>query len=122
MKTAMKVTGILWMAICGYFFATRIQGIYEVRPDRPDTLRINLFFVLLWLAGAVASFYVITGARWARVALSVIVLLTVTASVLGLFAFFNSPPFSLVGIAFDVFALASAGVLLLAVKIPRPNS
>jgi hypothetical protein len=112
MKTTHRIVGTLWMAICAYFFATLGQGIYESRPDRPGTLAINLFFVLLYLSGAVTSFYVLTGARWARVVLSIVALLTATASVMGLFAFFNSLPFSLVGIAFDIFALASAGVLL----------
>ena len=113
MKTTHRIVGILWMVICGYFFATLVQGVYEARPDRFDTLAINLFFVLLYLAGAVTSFYVLAGARWARVVLSIVALLTVTASVMGLFAFFNSLPFSFVGIAFDIFALVSAGVLLL---------
>ncbi|NOS71899.1 MAG: hypothetical protein HOP33_18460 [Verrucomicrobia bacterium] len=114
MKTAHKILGILWMAICGYFFATLVQGAYELHPDRLDTVAINLFFVLLYLAGAVTSFYLLIGARWARVVLSIVALLTVTASMMGLFAFFNSLPFSFVGIAFDIFALASAGVLLFA--------
>jgi hypothetical protein len=71
-----------------------------------------LFFVFLYLAGAVTSFYVLTGARWSRIVLSVVALFTVTASLMGLFAFFNAHPYSFVGIAFDIFALASAGVLL----------
>jgi hypothetical protein len=112
MKTTLRVVGILWMMICAYFFATLVQGLYESRPDRPDTLAISSFFVLLYLAGVITSFYVLTGARWARLVLSVVALLTVMASAMGLFAFFNSLPFSFVGIAFDIFALASAGVLL----------
>jgi len=94
------------------WFAALVQGIYEVHPDRLDTLAINLFFILLYLAGAVTSFYLLIGARWACVVLGIVALLTVAASVMGLFAFFNSLPFSVVGIVLDVFALASAGVLL----------
>jgi hypothetical protein len=101
------------MAICGYFFATLVQGIYEARPDRFDTLCLHVFFVLLYLAGGIASFFVLLGVRWGRMVVSLVALLTVTASVMGLFAFFNSLPFSLVGIAFDIFALASACALLL---------
>jgi hypothetical protein len=118
MKTTLRVVGILWMVICAYFFATLVQGLYESRPDRPDTLALSSFFVLLYLAGAVTSFYVLTGARWARLVLSIVALLTVTVSAMGLFAFFNSLPFSFIGIAFDVFALASAGVLLSVRKYP----
>jgi hypothetical protein len=84
------------MALCGYFFATLLQGIYEVRPDRLDTLCVDLFFVLLFAGGLFASFYVLIGARWARFVLGIIALLTVTASVMGLFAFFNSLPSSFV--------------------------
>ena len=116
MKTTHKILGILWMAICGYFFATLVQGIYELGADRLSTRAIILFFVLLYLAGAVTSFYLLIGSRWARVVLSLVALLTVTASVMGLFAFFNSHPFSVVGISFDVFALASAGVLFFSRK------
>lgn len=100
------------MALCGYFFATLLRGIYEVRPDRLDTLCLNLFFVLLFAGGLFASFYVLIGVRWARIVVSVIALLTVAASAMGLFAFFDSRPFSFGAILFDIFALVSAGVLL----------
>jgi hypothetical protein len=101
---------------CGYFFATLVQGVYEARPDRLGTFALILFFALLYLAGAITSFYLLIGAKWAHFVLGIVALLTVTASVMGLFAFFNSLPFSFVGIAFDIFALASAGVLLFARK------
>ena len=116
MKTTHKILGILWMAICGYFSASLVQGLYERHPDRLDTLCIDLFFVLLFLAGAVAAFFLLIRAGWARIVVSVVALLTVTASVMGFFAWFNSAPFSFVGIAFDIFALASAGVLLFSRK------
>ena len=114
MKLAHKIVGILWMAICLYFFATLVQATYELPPDRFDTLAIRLFFVLLYLAGAVTSFYLLIGAMWARFVLSIVTLLTVTASLLGLFAFFNAHPYSFTGIAFNIFALASAAVLFFA--------
>jgi hypothetical protein len=79
-------------------------------------LCIDLFFVLLYLTGVVAGFFLLIRAGWARIVVSAVALLTVTASVMGLFAFFNSPPISFVGIAFDIFALASAGVLLFSCK------
>jgi hypothetical protein len=100
------------MAICIYLFASLGQGLCEMRPTRFDTLCIDLFFLLLYLAGAFSSFYLLTGAKWACVFVSTMALLTATARLMGLFAWFNSSPFSLVGIVFDVFALASAGVLL----------
>ena len=105
--------GLLWMPICGYFFSTLFQNLCELRPDRLDTLCSSLFFVLLYVAGFFASFYLLVGASWGRIVVGVVALLTVTASVMGLFAFFNSDPFSFVGILFDTFAIVSAGVLLL---------
>src|SRR5437016_1933286 len=116
MKIIHKILGILWMAICGYFFARLVQGLYERHPDRLNTLCIDLFFVFLYLAGAAAGFFLLVRARWARIVLSAVALLSVTASVMGLFVFFNSLPFSFVGIAFDIFALVSAGVLLFSRK------
>ncbi len=116
MKTTHKIIGILWMVICGYFFASLAQGLYKRHPERLDTLCLELFFVLMYFAGAVAGFFLFIRAGWARIVVSVVALLTVTASVMGFFAWFNSPPFSFVGIVFDIFALASVGVLLLSRK------
>lgn len=107
------VLGVLWMAIYGYLFANLVQGIYESTNDRFETRCLNLLFVMLFLAGAVASFFLLLGARWGRIVVSIVALLTVTASVMGLFAFFDAPPFSFVGVMFDIFALVCAGVLLL---------
>ena len=103
---------MLWMMICGYFFTSLVHGLYERHSDRLGWLCIDLFFVLLYLAGAVAGFFLLMRAGWARTVVSAVALLTVTVSVMGFFAWFNSAPFSFVGITFDIFALASAGVLL----------
>jgi hypothetical protein len=120
MKTTNRIVSILWISIGAHFFATLVQGIFEMRPNRSDTLGIHLFFVFLFLAGMVTSFFVLLGARWARVALSLVALLAVSASVMGLFASFDSLPFSFVGIAFDIFAIASACVLLFGRKHAVP--
>ena len=112
MKVAHKIIGLLWMAICIYFFATYVQAIYEMPPNRPNTLAIILFFIFLYVGGATAGFFVIVGARWARIVLSVVAVLIVMASLLGWFAYFNAMPYSAVGIAFDLFALISAVILV----------
>ena len=101
------------MAICGYLFASLGAGIYEGPHNRLDTLAIQLFFVLLYLVGTFASFYLLIGSVWGRIVVGVVALLTVTASVMGFFVFFNSLPFSFVGIMFDTFAVGSAAVLFL---------
>ena len=119
MKTIHKIIGILWMVICGCFCVSLSLGAYYTIKHTNsglDWVSLDLFFVLLSLVGTVASVYVFRGSRWGRVIVGVVALLIVTASVMGLYAWFNSPPFSFVGIVFDIFALASAGVLLLSRK------
>jgi len=116
MKTTHRILGAIWMTVCAYFLVNLVQFLYRFHPDRLDTLGIDLFFALLYLAGAVAGFFLLIGSRWPRIVISIVALLTVTASLMGLFAFFNAFPYSFVGIAFDIFALASAGVLLFSRK------
>jgi hypothetical protein len=113
MRTVHRILGGMWMAICGYLFATLGTGIYEGPHNRLDTLAIQLFFVLLYMLGTFAGFYLLIGSMWGRIVVGVIALVSVTASVMGLFAFFDSLPFSLVGIMFNTFAVGSAAVLLL---------
>ena len=116
MKTIHEILGILWTAICGFFCVSLSLGVYHVitaTSYRLDTLAIDLFFVLLYLAGIAGSFYVFRGSRWGRILVGIIALLTVAASLMGLFAFFNSAPYSPVGVAFDILAIVSAGILLL---------
>jgi len=108
-----RVLAVLWLGICSYHFASLVQGVYESQDARLDTLCLNLFFVLLYLAGSFASFLVLLGATWGRIVVSLVAMLTVIASVMGLLAFFNSPPFSFVGVTFDIFSLLSAGLFLL---------
>ncbi len=115
MKNIYQILGILWIALCGFFCATLSLAIYHIITAggyRLDNLAIVAFFVLLYLAGVVGSFYVLRGSRWGRILVGIIALLTVTASLLGLFAFFDSAPYSTIGVAFDVLAVASAGILL----------
>ena len=116
MKTIHQILGILWISICGYLCALLSLATYRTIAShnyRLDNLSVLLFSVLLYLAGTIASFYVLHGSRWGRVIVGVVALLTVVASVMGLFAFFSSAPYSVVGIAFDIFAFVAACVLLL---------
>jgi drug/metabolite transporter (DMT)-like permease len=116
MKTTHRILGAIWMTVCVYFLVNLVQAVYRFHPDQLDTLSIDLFFALLYLAGAVAGLCLLIGRRWPRIVVSIVALLTVTASLMGLFAFFNALPYSFVGIGFDIFALASAGILLFSRK------
>ena len=116
MKTTHKILGILWMAICGYFCVSLSLATYYIIKNTASNPDWVLFFVLLNLVGTVASVSVFRGSRWGRMIVGVVALLIVTASVMEVFAWFNSAPLSFVGITFDIFALASAGVLLFSRK------
>ena len=119
MKTTHKILGILWMAICGYFCVSlSLATYYTIKHTMSgfDWVSLEVFFVLLNLIGVVASVSVFRGSRWGCMIVGVVAFLTVTASLMGFFAWFNSLPFSFVGIVFDIFALASAGVLLFSRK------
>jgi hypothetical protein len=75
-----------------------------------------VFFTLLYLAGAVASFYILRDSRLGRVIVGIVALLTVLANLIGLSPFLNLQSFSFMGIALDIFALASASILLFSRK------
>ena len=116
MKTTHRMLGAIWMTVCVYFIVNLVGAVYRFHPDRLDTLSIDLLFALLYLAGAASGFCLLIGRRWPRIVVSIVALLVVTASLIGLFAFFDALPYSFVAITFDIFALASAGVLLFSRK------
>jgi hypothetical protein len=115
MKTIHQIIGTLWIALCGFFAASLSLATYHVITTtnyRVGNLAVLVLFAVLYLAGVVGSFYVFRGSQWGRILVGIIALLTVAASLLGLFAFFDSAPYSAVGVAFDVLAVVSAGILL----------
>ncbi len=114
MKAAEKIIDIVWFGTCGWLFANLSAALGGAH--RLETLCILLFFVGMYAAGVVASFYVLTGAKWAFIYIGAVALLTVASSLAGFIAVFNSSSVSLVGMLFNAFALASAGVLLFSRK------
>ena len=114
MKTTNHILGILWIALCGFFCISLSLATYHIitaTSYRLDNLAIIAFFVLLYLTGTVASFYLFRGSRWGRIVVGIVALLTVMASVMGFFAFFGAP-YSVLWVAFNVLAFASACILL----------
>jgi hypothetical protein len=109
MKSTEKILSILWMVICGYFFTSLLRALFEYPTSQPFWMCLRLFFLVLHLSGFVAAIYLYMGARWSRIVLGLVALLTMIVSVMGFFCWFNERPFSVVGVAFDVFAVASAG-------------
>lgn len=101
------------MAICGFFVVSLSLAAHHAvtaTSYRLANLALLGFFTLLCLAGVVGSLYILRGARWASILVGIVALLTVTVSLMGMFAFFNSAPYSVVGVAFDAFAIISVGV------------
>jgi hypothetical protein len=119
MKTIHQILGVLWIVISGYFCVSSSLATYDIIRV-PDYHLISLIvfslFTLLYLAGTVASFYILHNSRLGRIIVGAVALFTILASATGLLVFFSALPVSFVGIAFDIFAVASAGVLLFSRK------
>jgi hypothetical protein len=117
MKATVKILAILWMAICGYSCISSFFAAYFTIKHTTyglDWFTVVLFFTLLNLIGTVASVYVFRGSSRARlIVVGVIALLTAYGNVMGFFGWFSAWPFSFIGITSDIFALASAVILLL---------
>ena len=105
-----KILSGFWAGFSAYSCVGLTIAIYQLKPDRLDTFITDFFFVLLYFTGAVTGLFSLFGARGARIVLGLIALLTVAASWLSLYAFFNARPYSAVWIAFTLFSLASAAV------------
>jgi len=117
MKTIHHILGIIWIIISGYFCVSSSLTIFRIIGDFHLMSMVGLvFFTLLYLAGAVASFYILRDSRLGRVIVGIVALLTVLANLIGLSPFLNMQAFSSVGIALDIFALASASILLFSRK------
>ena len=114
MKIIFKILGAIWMAICAYFSASLIQGLYRIsfHFEPLSVIGTNIFYIVLFLVGTVAGFCLLRGARWPGIALAIIALFTFTGSMMAMFTWFDLRPFSAFAIVFDVFTLISAGVFL----------
>ena len=90
---------------------------YHILPDYHIISMILLtLFTLIYLADALASFYVFRNSKFARIVVAIVALFSVLPFMAGFFVFLNLPPFSPFGITFDVFALISFVVLLMSGK------
>jgi hypothetical protein len=128
MRTTLKILGATWMLLCLYFAASLSHGIFYLQSfqsfwhSQPFWFGLDVFFISLNLAGAVAGFLLMTGKTWTRIILGTVTLFIVIASLLGVFAWFNYRTFSLVGILFDIFCVASALILFDKRKTVQPES
>jgi hypothetical protein len=113
MKTQ-RILGILWLALCSFTGLSLLWQLSHIfftdlskfRPT-PD-LFLAILMCLVYLAGAVASFYLFRGARWARRFVGLIAVLSVIACI-GQIIACRSLPF--LGGVFSLFAIVSALLL-----------
>ena len=96
MKTQ-RILGILWLALCSFTGLSLLWQLSHIfftdlskfRPT-PD-LFLAILTCLVYLAGAVASFYLFRGARWARSFVGLIAVLSVIACIGQIIAFRSLP-------------------------------
>jgi peptidoglycan/LPS O-acetylase OafA/YrhL len=113
MKTH-RILGILWLALWSYGFVWQAWPLSHI-PFVPNfsatpALFLVILVCLLYLAGAVASFFLFRGTRWARKSVGLIAVLTVILAVVQIVVFRS---FSVLGGLITVFALVSAVLLFL---------
>ena len=115
MKTH-RILGILWLALCSYIgfsLLWQLSHTFVLSNFRPTPdFYLAIFGCLLYLAGALASFYLFRGAQWARGFIRVVAVLTVISMIAQIIAFRSLNFWS--GL-FGLFALVS----LVSLFLPR---
>ena len=84
MKTH-HILGALWLAYCSIFGGFILwqfgSFLFAPHPRITPGLFMAILICLLYLAGAVASIFLIRGARWARIFIGLIAVLSVIACI-----------------------------------------
>jgi len=110
-----RVLGILWLIFCGYFGITMLWRMRHEFSHYPNIRLIEYvgdLICLMYLAGIVASIFLLRGATWARIVIGVVALVTSSVFIaLLVFAHSSTVPGSVVGVL-ALFAFTS-GILLL---------
>ena len=109
-----RILGILWLALCSFFGVSMLWQfcgfIFSDRPGISSGLFLAILLCLLYLAGAVASIFLIRGAQWARRFIGLIAALSVIACIAQIVAFRS---LSVWGGICGIFALVSVVLLFL---------
>ena len=119
MKTTRRILGVVWLALCVYF-SVNLASAFLRAHSQPSWVALILSYLLLYLVGAIAAWHLFLGERWAGLVISIVAVLTVGASVMGFFMFFNQYPLSPVGMIFDVFSVCSATILFPSRRASEP--
>jgi peptidoglycan/LPS O-acetylase OafA/YrhL len=107
MKTQ-RILGILWLALFTFIIAFWLWK-FATRTNMSSDLGFHAFASPVYLFGVIASFFLIRGAQWARIAIGIIALLF---AVLVFWLFWKSWSWHGVDGCLGIFALVSAVILL----------
>jgi hypothetical protein len=107
MKTQ-RILGILWLALFTFIIAFWLWK-FATRTNMSSDLGFHTFASPVYLFGVIASFFLIRGAQWARIAIGIIALLF---AVLVFWLFWKSWSWHGVDGCLGIFALVSAVILL----------
>ena len=103
-----SVLGVLWMAVYGFCAISRLWVLLH-----PSFFTHALYYCVAWafcllhLMGAVAGFFLLRGARWARSLVVCISILIVLATIMALSAFGTLPTVYYAGGVFAAVSLVS---------------
>ena len=112
MKTH-HIIATLWLLLCSFF---GIHMLWGFRPSAPKYESSAQFYVAIlfgfaYLFGVVASMFLFRGARWARIFIGLVALLTMLSCVMQYISYRSLPAW---GIALGVFSLISVVLLFCA--------
>ncbi|MGB7745951.1 MAG: hypothetical protein WBN75_01520 [Verrucomicrobiia bacterium] len=106
MKTQ-RILGILWLALFTFIGVLCLWKVMQ--KDDVSSLGYRAFAFPVYLFGAITSFFLIRGARWARIAIGIIAL---ALAVLVIYFIWKSGKWHGVDGCIGIFALVSAPFLL----------
>jgi uncharacterized membrane protein len=109
MKTH-HIIATLWLVLCSIFGVSILWGFRPSAPKYESTLQfyMAILFGVAYLFGVVASIFLFRGARWARIFIGIVALLSMLSCVMQYISYRSLPAW---GIALGVFSLISVVLL-----------
>ena len=110
MKTH-KIIATLWLLLCGFFGIFMLWGFRPSAPKYESSAQfyVAMLFCLVYLFGVVASIFLFRGARWARIFIGIVALLTMLSCVMQYVSYRSL--FPAWGFALGIFSLVSVALL-----------
>jgi hypothetical protein len=100
----------LWLLLCSFFGIYMLWGFRPSAPQYESTAQfyVAILFCLIYLFGVVASIFLFRGARWARIFIGIVSLLSMLSCVMQYISYRSLPAW---GIALGVFSFISVVLL-----------